>query len=391
MKLILAALAFVGAAQPGSPPAPRAPALPPPPPFYGNDDAWLCLPGRPEDPCGAPLPTTALHANGYGSVGRSEVAANPPVDCFYVYPTVSADRETNSDLDVGEGEEIAAVRSQFARFASVCRTFAPIYRSVTIAGLVEAFSGANPTGGFATSYADVLAAWRQFLASRNQGRPFVLIGHSQGSIHLQKLIQEEIEGKPIAANMVSAIILGWNVEVPQGAVVGGTFKSTPLCTRPGQTGCVITYVSFRHETPPPLAAAIFGRAPRAGMTVGCTNPATLGAGPAPLDSYWLTSSPIARNIRWSSTGAPPTTFVRTEGLVTGECVNDGQAGYLAIRVQAVPSDERTDEIPGDVVLMGRPAPSWGLHPADIPLALGDLIRQVEAQAAAFIARSGERG
>ena len=60
-------------------------------PDYSKDSSWLCLPGR-KDICSTPLPTTALNPNGYGSTGLSTVAKDPPLDCFYVYPTVSRDR-----------------------------------------------------------------------------------------------------------------------------------------------------------------------------------------------------------------------------------------------------------------------------------------------------------
>ena len=56
----------------------------------------------------------------------SKVAANPSADCFYVYPTISRDPTDNSDLVPGiEEQAVAAV--QLARFASVCKTYAPIY------------------------------------------------------------------------------------------------------------------------------------------------------------------------------------------------------------------------------------------------------------------------
>jgi hypothetical protein len=387
-NLIAAAMLFAWPA--GASAQDAAPAATVTAPDYAQGSAWLCLPGRSEDPCGTPLPTAALIPNGYGPVGRSSIAARPPVDCFYVYPTVSQDRTPNSDLVVNE--ERAAASLQFARFAEQCRTFAPIYRSVTSAGLVPALMGQDMTAVFNVAYEDLRNAWRQFLASRNNGRPFVLVGHSQGSIHLQRLIREEIEGKPIARNMVSAFIIGWNVEVPEGQAVGGTFVSTPICTRIGQTGCVVTYVSFRHDVPPPAQRAIFGRAARPGMTVACTNPATLARGPAPLESYWYAPSQIARHIIWSSAGPPPAPYLHTSGLITGECVNQGQAGYLAIRVQANPADARTDQIPGDVMLGGQPAPSWGLHPADVPMAQGDLLRLLERQIRSFASRGrGRRG
>jgi hypothetical protein len=359
---------------------------PAPAPDYGTDAAWLCLPGR-QDACGTPLPTTALNANGYGSVGRSMPDPDAQVDCFYVYPTVSRDQTLNSDLNAG-AEENAAAAAQFGRFASVCRPFAPIYRSMTLASLGRFLAGGiDPTPHMNLAYEDVRAAWREFLSRRNQGRPFVLVGHSQGTIHLIRLLAEEIEGSEAARRMLSAMLIGYVVEVPEGQLVGGSFRQTPLCTRVGQTGCVISYSSFRATNPPP-AAASFGRASRTGMTAACTNPATLRSGSAPLDSYWPTSvraqgqEPIA----WSSQGEPPTPYLRTEGLVSAACVNRGRFGYLSVLVNADPADARTDRIPGDVALMGRIAPGWGMHVADMNLAQGDLLRLVEEQARAFRAR-----
>ena len=350
-------------------------------PHYEQDSAWLCLPGR-ADTCGGPLATTALNPNGYGSTGQVLPDRDARADCFYVYPTISRDPGLNSDLVAGL-EEQATATVQLARFGTVCKTYAPLYRQVTLAGLRRALSGEDLTAATATAYGDVLAAWRQFLAGRNRGRPFVLIGHSQGSIHLLKLLAEEIEGKPVAKRMLSAILLGWTVEVPEGKLVGGSLKSTPLCTRAGQTGCVITYMTFRASAPP-LAGALLGRAARPGMTAACTNPGALGGGKARLDSYWFALSPPqpgAQPIVWSSQGAPPTPFLRTEGLVTAECRHDGQAGYLAVAENADPKDARTDRIPGDVYMAGKLNPGWGLHLADVNVAQGDLIRLIETQAA----------
>ena len=374
VRLLAAAAALL-------PAVPAEPAAAHDGPHYEQDPAWLCLPGR-ADACGAPLATTALNANGYGSTGQVIPDREAKADCFYVYPTISRDPGHNSDLVAGL-EENATAAVQFARFGTVCRTYAPLYRQVTLAGLARALRGEDLAAATATAYGDVLAAWRQFLATRNRERPFVLIGHSQGSIHLLKLLAEEIEGKPVAKRMLSAILLGWTVEVPEGKKVGGSLKSTPLCTRVGETGCVVTYMTFRASAPPP-ANAFLGRAARPGMTAGCTNPAALGGGKAKLDSYWFTMAPPqpgAEPVAWSSQGAPPTPFLRTEGLVTGECRHDGQAGYLAVAENADPADTRTDRIPGDVYTAGKLNPAWGLHLVDINVAQGDLIRLVEAQAA----------
>jgi hypothetical protein len=279
MRGILIALGLAVAAVPAA--AQQAPAAP----DYAQDSAWLCMPGR-ADSCSRPLATAALDANGYGRVSETVPAADPPIDCFYVYPTISRDPAMNSDLAVGPEEQATAL-VQFARFASVCRPFAPVYRQASLASIPAVIGGADITPIFALAYGDVLAAWRHYLQHYNQGRPFVLIGHSQGTIHLTRLLAQEIEGSPAHERLLSALLIGYNIEVPEGADVGGSFHSTPLCTRRGQTGCVISFVSFRATNPPP-GQSLFGRALGPGMTVACTNPAALGRSvSAPLESIWF--------------------------------------------------------------------------------------------------------
>ena len=381
--MILTILAALASAQ--AQPAPAAA------PDYRSESAWLCLPGRATGPCAGPLQTVELRPGGYDRTSDSRPAASPRADCFYVYPTVSAEPTMNSDLVPGPAEE-GATRSQAARFADVCRVYAPMYRQVTGMGLGTALTGGDIRAPIELAYADVRAAFQEF-RRRSRGRPFLLIGHSQGSIHLLRLLQEEIEGKPEARNMVAAYLIGWNVLVPEGQVVGGSLRSTPLCTAAGQTGCVVSYMSFR-EAVPPAAGGLFGRGDSPGldghampgMTAACVNPATLAPGPALMDSIWTSSFVTAGGspaVEWSSQGPPSAPFVRTYGLVTAWCVNEGSSGYLAVRVNADPADPRTDRIPGDIALMGQPAPSWGLHPVDMSIAMGDLIRLARTQIAAF--------
>lgn len=390
MRKIIGALALAFAAPAAGAQAPQPAPAAAAPIDYAADASWLCRPGR-ADPCGATLPTTELATSGFGATSQVRPAADPAIDCFYVYPTVSRDPGLNADMNAGP-EELVVATIQLARFSTVCRTFAPLYRSATLAMIPRAMAGEDVSANFNLAYEDVRAAWRRYLEHDNQGRPFVLIGHSQGTIHLTRLLAEEIENNPaVAGRMLSALLIGFNIEVPEGQAVGGTFRRTPLCTRAGQTGCVITYVSFRDSAPPP-AGALFGHAVRPGSTVACTNPADLAGGPAPLDSYWFTAlppAPGAPTIAWSSTGAPPTPFLHTQGLASGRCVHDGKTGYLAITTNADPADARTDRIPGDVFFMGSILPGWGMHLADVNLTQGNLIRLVEAQRDAYA--SAHRG
>jgi len=142
----------------------------------------------------------------------------------------------------------------------------------------------------------------------------------------------------------------------------------------------MSWTSFRERNAPP-EGAMFGFADRPGMTVGCVNPALPGSKDwVKLDSYWFARSslPVAGGpIEWSTQGAPPTPYLRTEGLVSARCVNDGPRGYLSIRTNADPNDKRTDRIGGEVAVFGMFLPGWGMHLADVAEAQGDMLRVVE--------------
>jgi hypothetical protein len=375
-KWVLIAAAFLAAAPAAAQPNPPAFA----PADYSKDSSWLCLPGR-ADTCSASQPTTILGPQGYGSRDVQPVAKDPPLDCFYVYPTVSSDPRMNSDMAAGREEKIA-VETQFARFSSVCRPFVPVYRQMTLAAVAAYSAGANIDAAAKLAYADVLAAWRTYLRKRSDGRPFVLIGHSQGSLMLQQLITREIENDPaLSKRMALAIIPGFNVLVPQGKLVGGTFNTTPLCSHPDEIHCVISWTSFRERNAPP-EGSMFGYADEPGMTVGCVNPADPGSrGWVKLDSYWFTGSTLpvpGGPIQWSSEGAPSTPYVRTQGLVSAKCVNDGERGYLSIRTNHQANEKWTDRIGGEISVFGMFLPGWGMHLADIAEAEGDLVRRVRA-------------
>lgn len=387
-RLSLTAIGLVVAGLAGLSLAAAAPAAfaqaPPPSAATKNDYAdgadWLCRPGR-QDACAVDLTTTVVAADGTMTKEAFKADPNAPIDCFYVYPTVSNDPTPNSDMKPGP-EEYGVITQQFARFAAKCRPYAPLYRQVTLTALKQVMTGQPVNPDRQMAYDDVRDAWRYYLEHDNHGRGVVLIGHSQGAGVLKALIQHEIDGKPVQARVVSALLLGANIAVPEGKDVGGDFKSMPLCRAVGQTGCIVTYVSFRATSPPP-AGGRFGRVPDAGMVAACTNPAALAGGKGDLHAYLAARGKgLGDSVEpspWVKGKTVTTPFVSVPGLLSAECANQDGAHYLAVSLHADPAGSRTNDIVGDVVIGGTVLRDWGLHLIDVNEAMGNLLDVVGAQ------------
>ncbi len=356
---------------------------------YADIDNWLCHPDNELDVCAHDLSASIVHADGSVEVEDWSGNADPAIDCFYVYPTTSLDEATYADLKPGRHEEIITTFTQFARFQSVCRAFAPIYRQITIAGLMA--NAGNLAGNEQPNYRDVAGAFDYYLENHNEGRGFVLVGHSQGTGLLTELIRNEIDGTPLRERLVSAVLAGFSVVAPRGEVVGGSFDHVPLCESADQVGCVISYASYREDVPPGSEGLyLFGRAPDAESEVACFNPAN-PVGEGELDAYMSNIGEIFQGVDpmpvWSAAVPEITTpFVKLPGLLSARCVNEGDFHYLEIRIHADPSDPRTDEIRGDVLAEGQMVPSWGLHLIDMTLAMGNLVDIVGRQAEAYAKR-----
>jgi hypothetical protein len=381
MKLI-AAVALMIAPLLALPAAAQTTDAPSPAPDYTQDASWLCRPGR-VDACWANQDATIINADGTRRIETFKADHAPKFDCFYVYPTVSPQPTINSDMIAGPAEKQVAAY-QAARFAKHCRVYAPLYRQITLRGVV---SGKASDADRALAYGDVKAAWDAYLARDNHGRGVVLIGHSQGSALLKLLMQREIDGKPVQDRLISAMLPGTNVAVPDGRDVGGDLKSIPLCRAAEQIACLVTYVSFRADAPPPQGSR-FGSVPGNGMVAACVNPAALAGGLAVTDNYLgtrgagLASTPMGA---WTSDGTPVTTpFVKAPGLISAQCAANGKFHYLAVTVNADPADPRTDTIVGDVVFGNVILKDWGLHLIDMPVVMGNLVELSNTQAQAWL-------
>jgi hypothetical protein len=392
MKLLVIGLSFAAAL--AQPPAQNAETAAKPN-DYADGKTWLCRPGR-QDACAIDETTTVVSAD--GKLTRETWTADPnaPIDCFYVYPTISTDPTPNSDMNA-DPAEINVVKQQFARLASKCKPYAPIYRQVTLAGLQRLLAGGGGGGALerGLQYDDVRDAWNAYLKNDNKGRGFVLVAHSQGSFILNRLIREEIDGKPIQSKMLSAILLGTVIAVPKGKDVGGSFQHVPLCRSATQLGCVITFASYRSTIPPP-ANTLFGRVPDPEMAAACTNPAALGGGSGELHAYLDKSGKTITSTippkPWVTPEQPiDTPWVSVPGLLTAKCTsNENASGYLEVTVNGKPDDPRADDIVGDIGRPGAPLANWGLHLIDVNLVMGNLVDIIGQETKAYLAKGGSR-
>jgi hypothetical protein len=208
---------------------------------------------------------------------------------------------------------------------------------------------------------------------------------------LTQLIKNEIDGKPIQAKLVSAILMGTSLPVPTGADVGGAFQHIPVCRSNSQIGCVIAYADFRATVPPP-ANSRFGKAPE-GMQAVCANPAALGGGPGMLDSY-LSADRITTGADgvptpfvWTQPPKPvDTPFVKVPGLLSAQCVLDEHGSYLAVTLHPTPGGARVNDISGDVIVNGQVLEDWGLHLIDANLTMGNLVTIVGDETKAYLSK-----
>jgi pimeloyl-ACP methyl ester carboxylesterase len=335
-----------------------------------------------DDACDVDLDATLVHIDGSTEPEPFVPAVDAPVDCFYVYPTISTDEGQNSDLVPGESERGVAA-GQAARFGEVCNVYAPMYRQIPLGALMDRLSGAeddgaadesssgdeetgSPLGGTPgeIAYGDVREAFMHYLSEDNDGRPFVLIGHSQGAGHLAALVAQEIDGnEAIRSQLSSAMLIGGAV----AASGDGAYENVAACDSPTDTGCVISYATFYEGEPPP-PDSLFGRVRGVDDSRAiCTNPADPAAeGAAALQSYFKAEH---------AEGAPvvDTPYIHYDGLVTGRCTSDDAFDWLEIsrNTSADPG------LPDD--LGGRITPQWGAHLADVDFAIGDLINLVRSQ------------
>lgn len=347
---------------------------------YGDDANWLCRPGMASsaNQCFvnsidatdvAPDLSTSIEAHTASDVDL-------PYDCFYVYPTVDLSGPVGLHTNLADKlYTLDPLTNHVERFNTECRIFAPLYRQITIG----TYATPDAQKYLELAYQDVRAAWRHYLKHHNGGRNVVIMGHSQGTDMVTRLLQREFDENPeLRARLVVGLLIGGNLSVPKGAVVGGTFANIPLCTSAAQTGCVIAFRTYAEGFAPTDNSNAPGDPT---MDQACTNPAALGGGEGVFTRAYL---PTFAYQPLFDPGPSPydTPFVLYRSFYAGECVPDANGySYLEIRERPGVGDLRAG-----VVDFTRPlfTPGFlGTHVLDWNFPLGELLALVKTKAAAM--------
>lgn len=299
---------------------------------------------------------TAMSSSPIDILGSAEV---PDHAVFFVHPTSYLDRSNwNAPIGDAEAERIARiyVRGMASPFNAASEIWAPRYRQATMGAFLTDAPEAQQA--IDAAYADVREAFGYFVESVGEKTPIVIAGHSQGSLHVIRLLREEVNGTPLADRLVAAYVIGWPISIERDVAAIGF----PACATPAQTGCLISWSSYAEPADPAPVLETYSRSigfdgtPRGTSDILCTNP---------LTGRFGGSAPASANLG---------TLVPDETMSNGELL----PGAVPARC-----DERGLLLIGDPPQMGSYVlPGNNYHVYDIPLfwanTKADVVRRVRA-------------
>jgi len=231
---------------------------------YAQPGMWLARPDKPGNPALWTPP-------GY------KPAAKPRAAMFYIHPTSYLERARwNAPIDDKIANDRAALflRGQATAFNDSAAIWAPRYRQATFGAFLTGQNEAQLALDLA--YGDVAAAFDSFVTQIDPDRPIILAGHSQGALHLMRLLRERVAGKPLAKRVVAAWVVGWPISRTADLPALGL----PECRTVDQTGCILSWQSFAEPADPALVIDSYNAStgmtgkPRNGTAMLCTNPIT---------------------------------------------------------------------------------------------------------------------
>jgi hypothetical protein len=240
----------------------------PPPssvPDYAGDAGWIARPGLAGDP------------SSWRPAGEPQPPAAKPAHAFYIHPTTYLERDHwNAPLDDRASRDRAAlfVRSQASAFGDAAAVWAPRYRQAAYGAFL--LDNQDARAALELAYSDVARAFDQFLAGVPPGEPIILAGHSQGALHLMRLLKERVAGKSVQGRIAAAYVVGWPLSVAADLPALGL----PPCRSADQSGCILSWMSFAEPANPELVIDSYEGSPgltgakRERRDILCVNPLT---------------------------------------------------------------------------------------------------------------------
>jgi hypothetical protein len=209
-------------------------------PDYAHASSWLARPGMANSPAqwtpdDGHVPTPVSRTN---------------VQVFYIHPTTYLERDRwNAPLQPSADTEFRTrlfVQSQASAFGQLGDVWAPRYRQAAYGAFLLKSEDAQKALDLA--YSDVAAAFDEFVKETPRDSPFILAAHSQGALHLERLLREKVAGKPIAKRIIAAYVVGWPISTVSDLPALGL----PVCRSPDQAGCILSWITFGEPANPDL-------------------------------------------------------------------------------------------------------------------------------------------
>jgi hypothetical protein len=208
-------------------------------PDYSLNQNWCALPTQKDSADIVPIPEW-----------RDE-QPQAPVDVFFLHPTTYFGKSGYHDWNASVEDEALNLRTarlsmryQASVFNGAGKIYAPRYRQAHLECFYTRRKKKDADQALDLAYGDVRAAFQYYMRFYNQGRPFILAGHSQGTLHAARLLKEEIENTVIQKQLVVAYLPGMPVPLDYFAVL-------KPCAKPQDTGCFCSWRTYRTGYLPP--------------------------------------------------------------------------------------------------------------------------------------------
>lgn len=207
----------------------------PEPPQYHDLNYWVAHPDKID-----PSDLTP----GKGQLKENQDSA--VTDVFFIYPTIYTKKQQRdhpwfadvTDKQLNKKIANSTIKNQASVFNGSAKVYAPLYRQAHI-NIYYADDLKLKVEALAVAYEDVKQAFQYYLDHWNNGRPIIIASHSQGTDHAVMLLRDFFESyEPLRKKLVAAYIVGMPLD-------RRTFNNLPPCSNPDDTGCWLTWNTYK--------------------------------------------------------------------------------------------------------------------------------------------------